>query len=103
MNDPPFVRRFEALSKLSSDPNYFVERRWADGESLRQRWTLDEFEHERDDARALLQTVDRSDVRMIQGGKRTRLLLEAGESVGILCEEVGQYLDRDGTLELRVV
>ena len=40
---------------------------------------------------------------MIQRGERTSLLLEAGESVGILREEVGQYLDRDRTLELRVV
>ena len=40
---------------------------------------------------------------MIQRGKRTSLLLEAGESVRILREEVGQDLDRDGTMELRVV
>jgi hypothetical protein len=40
---------------------------------------------------------------MIQRGERTRLLLETGESVGILREEVGQDLDRDRTMKLRVV
>ena len=40
---------------------------------------------------------------MIERGERARLLLESSESVGILREEVGQYLYRDRTLELRVV
>ena len=103
MNDPALVRRLQAFGKLSRDPNDFVERQWTDGESFGQGRTLDEFEHERRDACALLQAVDCPDVRMIQRGERTSLLLEAGESVGILREEVGQYLDRDRTLELRVV
>ena len=103
VDDPALVRRLQAFGKLSRDPNDFVERQWTDGESFGQRRTFDEFEHERGDARALLQAVDGSDVRMIQRGERTSLLLETGESVGILREEVGQDLDRDGTMELRVV
>ena len=103
MNDPTLVRRLQAFRKLSRDPDDFVERQWTNGEAFGQGRTLDEFEHERHDPGALLDPVDRPDVRMIQRGERAGLLLETSESVGILREEVGQYLDRDRTLELRVV
>jgi hypothetical protein len=49
------VRRLQAFAKLPRDSNDFIERQWTDGESFGQRRTLDEFEHERDDACALLQ------------------------------------------------
>ena len=103
MNDPALVRRLQAFGKLSRDPNDFIEPQWTDRETFGERRAFDEFEYERRDACALLETVDRPDVRMIQRRKRTSLLLEAGESVGILREGVGQYFDRDGTLEFRVV
>ena len=103
VDDPALVRRLQAFSKLPRDPKDFVERQWTGRESLRQGRTFDEFEHERDDACALLQAVDCADVRMIQRGKRTSLLLEAGESVGILRKRVGQHLDGDGTMQLRIV
>ena len=103
MDDPAFVRRLQALGKLSRDPNDLIERQWTDCESFGERRAFDEFEHERRDACALLQAVDGSDVRMIQRGECARLLLETSESVGMLREEVGQYLDCDGTMQLRVV
>src|SRR5688572_7227216 len=103
MDYASFVRRLQARGKLSRDPHDLVERQWTDGKSFGQRWTLDEFEHERRDTRTLLETVNCSDVRMVQRGECTRLFLEPGEPVGILCEEIGQYLNRDGTMKLRVV
>ena len=92
MDDPALVRRLQAVGKLSRDPNDLIERQWTDGESFGQGRTLDEFEHERGDACALLQAVDGADARMIQRGKRARLLLETGESVDILCEKSGKTL-----------
>ena len=103
VNDAAFVRRLQAPRQAVARSNDLVERQRTGGESFGQGRTLDELEHERGDACALLQAVDCPDVRMIQRGERSRLLLEAGESVGILREEVGQYLDRDGTPQLRVV
>jgi hypothetical protein len=103
MDDPALVRRLKAFGQLPCDSDDFIERRWTDGESFGQGWTFDKFEHERHDPCALLETVDRPDVRMIQRGERTRLLFETSEAVGILREEVRKYLDRDGTMKLRVV
>src|SRR5262249_27790886 len=101
VDDPALVRRLQAFGQLPRDSDDFVERQWTGSESLGQSRTLDEFEHERGDARALLQAVDCSDVRMIQRGKRTSLLLEAGETIRILRAGVGPYFDRDGPLEFR--
>ena len=39
--------------------------------------------------------VDRSDVRMIQGGKHLGFALEAGEPIGIERERLRQNLQRD--------
>ena len=103
MDDPAFVRSLQAFGKLSRDPKDLVERQWTGREALGQSRTFDELQNESDDARALLQPVDRSDVRMIQRGKRTSFLLEARESIGVLREEVWQHLDRNGTLQFRVV
>ena len=39
---------------------------------------------------------------MIQRGERLRFALEAREPVGIACEGVGQDLDRDIAIQLRI-
>ena len=44
---------------------------------------LHEFHHERGDASAFLQAVDRSDVRMVQRRQDFRLPLEPREPIGI--------------------
>ena len=44
----------------------------------------------------------RADVRMIQRGQRLRFALEAREPLGIGDEQLGQDLDRDVAIELRV-
>ena len=46
--------------------------------------------------------VDRRDVRMIERGEDLGLALEAGEALGVVCEQVGQDLERDVATELRV-
>jgi len=94
---------WQAFGKLSRDPNDFIEPRWTDCEPFGERRAFDEFEYERRDACALLDTVDGPDMRMIQCGECACLLLETSESVGMLREEVRQYLDCDGTMQLRVV
>ena len=42
------------------------------------------------------------DVRMIQRRERLRFALEAGQAIGISRERVGQDLDRDVAIQLRV-
>ena len=47
MNDSLFVRRFERLRDLLRDRQRFVDRNRPLRNSIRKRWTLHEFEHER--------------------------------------------------------
>ncbi len=51
---------------------------------------------------ALFEAVDVRDVRMIQRGEGLRFALEAREPVGVARERLGQDLDRDVAIELRV-
>ena len=51
---------------------------------------------------ALLEPVDRGDVGMVQRGERLGFALETRQAVGVLRERVGQDLDRDVAIELRV-
>ena len=63
---------------------------------------LDQFEHERVGLAAVLEPVDRPDVRMIQRREHLRFALEAGEAIGIARERVRQDLQRDLAIQLRV-
>ncbi len=48
------------------------------------------------------QTVDRADMRMIQRGKSLRFTFEASEAVRIGSECLGQDLERDVAIQLRI-
>ncbi len=50
----------------------------------------------------LLQPVDRSDVRVVEGGKDFRLALEPSQPLRVLGELIGQDFDRDIPAELCV-
>ena len=68
----------------------------------RQVLTLDEFHDERREASALLKSVDRSDVRMIQRGEDLGFALKTRQPIVVSCERWRQDLDRDLTLQLGV-
>ncbi len=72
MDDPLLVRGFERLGDLLRDGQRFIERDRAARDALRQIVALDEFHHERGDACAFLEAVDRGDVRMIERRERLR-------------------------------
>ena len=48
------------------------------------------------------ESVDRCDVRMIQRGEGLRFALEAGAAISVVRERLGQDLDRDVAIQLRV-
>ena len=60
--------------------------------ALRKILALDEFHHEGMHATGLLESVDRRDVRMIQGRERLRLALEPRQAIGVGGERVRQDL-----------
>jgi hypothetical protein len=63
---------------------------------------LDQFHHERGEIRCLLETVDRSDVRMVQRREHFGFRLKAGEAIDICGHRRREYLDRDLALQVRV-
>ena len=67
-----------------------------------QRLAFDQFEHERVGLTAVLETVDRGNVRMIERRQHLRLALEARDAIGIERERVGDDLQRDVATELRI-
>ena len=71
-------------------------------DALRQIVALDEFHHERGHAPAFFEPVDGGDVRMIQRGQRLGFALEARQALGIVRERLGQDLDRDVAVQLRI-
>ena len=98
VDDALVVRGFEAVGNLPGDLERLVERNRALLDPLRQRRTLDELH----DQRAVLDAVDRGDVRMVEGGEHLRLAREARHARGVLGEVFGDQLDRDLSTELAV-
>ena len=67
-------------------------------DAVRQRRPLDQFHDEGLDALRLFEAMDLRDVRVVQGGERLGLALEAGDPFGISGERRRQDLDRDITI-----
>ena len=66
---------------------------------------LDQFHHERVDVRGLIlfdDAVDLRDVRVVERGQRLRFAREARDAIRIVREHVGQDLDRDVAVQLRI-
>ena len=102
MDDPLLVRRFERLGDLLRDGQRFVERDRAARDPLRQIVALDQFHHEGGHAPAFFEAVDGGDVRMIQRGQRLRFARESRQAIRIVRERLGQDLDRDVAIQLRI-
>ena len=71
--------------------------------ALRQIVALDEFHHEGVDAARLFESVDRSRCcGWFSEASVLRFTLEAREAVGVVREGLGQDLDRDVSVQLRI-
>ena len=73
MDDPFVVCRFERIGDLPGNPQGSIHR----GPMVGQRPPLDELEHETDDAVSFFNSVNRSDIRMVERGEQPCLPLEA--------------------------
>src|SRR5262249_25266883 len=89
MNDALLVSGFEGLRDLCGDRQCEIEWNRSLLDSIRQRWPFHEFEHQGPNAIGFLQSVDRSDVRMIQRGEELGFRLESRETVRIAGEDLG--------------
>ena len=96
------MRRFEGLGNLLRDGQGFTERDRARRDALRQVVALDQFHHDRTHAATFFEAVDVRDVRVIECRQRLRFACEPREPVGVAGERIGQYLQRDIAIELRI-
>jgi putative endopeptidase len=95
VDDAALVGVLERLRDLQRDRQRFGDRDRSVREPLREILALDQLHREEAHAVGGVETVDRSDVRMVQRREQTGLALEAGEALGVRGEQVGQDLDRD--------
>ena len=72
-------------------------------ETLGKCGSFDEFQHERTGRAAIFQPVDMADVRVVQRREHLRLALKSRKTLRVAREEVGEDLDCDSALQLRVV
>ena len=63
---------------------------------------LDEFHHQRPDAVGFFEPVDLRDIGMIQRSKHLCFAGESRQAVGVVRERVGEDLDRDVAIQLRI-
>ena len=92
----------EGLGDLLRDGERLVDRNRSLFDALRQRRPFDQFQDQRPHALGLFQPVDAPDVRVVQRGQDLGFPLEAGQPVGVGRERLGQYLQCDIAIELRV-
>ena len=87
-----------AASSASAICLAYSRRRGPAAADLGRRLARHELHHQR----AVLDAVDLRDVRVVQRGEHLGFARKAGEPVGVLCQGLGQHLDRDGAIQLRV-
>ena len=102
VDDSLLVRGLERLGDLPGDGEGLVEGERPALQPLGEVFALDELHDEGADAARLLEAVDRGDVGVLELGEDLRLALEAREAVGVRGERLGEDLDRDLALQLRV-
>ena len=103
MDDPLLVGGFERLADLTRDRQRFIQRE-SRPRAIRSA-SVSPSTSSRTSAwvsLAVLEPVDRADVRMVQRGQHLRLALETGEAIGIEREGVRHDLQRDLAIQLRV-
>ncbi len=102
MNDVLLVRRFQRSDDLPRDRQRLLQRNRPARDSVSERRPIDQLQHQSLRAVALLEAVNGRDVRMIERGEELRLALEPQPAVGLECEQLGQDLQRDVAIQLRV-
>ena len=102
MHDPALMRDVQRRRNLSCDRDRFMDRSRPTRDPLFERLPLDQFEHERAYAFALLQPVDPADVRVAQRGEDFGLPLEPGEALGVGGKRRRENLERDVAFEASV-
>ena len=102
MNDVFTVRGIEPGGKLFRDLDRVTEWNRSTPQPICEGLALDELEDQRRDAVLLLDAINRGDVRMIDGGQRSRFAIESRKSIAIGLKSLRQNFDGDVSTELRI-
>ena len=102
MDDAGGVGGVEGIGNLLSDGQRLRESQRTTAHSSVQAVALDELEHQGRCGAAQFNTVDRTDVRVIERGEESRLAFEACHAIGVQRELRRQDLQRDVAIERRV-
>jgi hypothetical protein len=102
MDDPLLVRGLQGLRDVTRDRQRFVERNGPLGDAIGQRRPFYQFQDKGHDAVRIFETVDAADVRVVERRKHPRFAPEARDLLGVVCERLGQDLQRDVAIELRI-
>ena len=98
MDDPLLTGCFEGFRDLFGDGQSLLDRHGTPRNPLGQRRPF----HQLHDDGVVLEVVDGSDIRMIEGRKNLSLTLETRHVVGIVRERSGEDFDRYVASEFRV-
>ena len=95
MNDPLPMGTVERVGNLLRDRQRVAHRDRSAVQAIGQRLAFHELQHERRNALDVLQPVDGTDMRMIEGSERSRLAAEPRQPLGVGGEDRRQHLDGD--------
>ncbi len=102
MNDSSPVGRRQSACDLSSHLRRFHNGRRAPAQSLRQRFSFDEFACDKDSAIRLADFMYDHNVRVIQGRGCTCFALEPAHALGVVLELDGQQFQCNLASQLQV-
>ena len=102
MHDPFVVSGVQRVDDVPGDPDGLSHRNRAAPQPRRQCLAHDELEHEAADALGFFRSINRADVRVIQGRQHTGLALEARQPLGMVGKRAREDLDGHVAPELRV-
>ena len=102
MRDSRLVRLGQAFRNLRRDFNRLSNGQQAREKQFAQRLPLNQFHRDKGAAIALVDLMDRADIRMIQRGGKARLAGQTAERLRVLDEFFGKKLQRNMAAELQV-
>jgi len=102
VNDAVLVSGFERVGDLTRERECLLQRNPPPGNTVRQRLAVHELQREGVGSGVFLETVDRSNVRMVERRQCARFPSEAGQAVGFGGQNLWQDLQSDIPLKLRV-
>ena len=102
VDDALLVCRFEGVGNLLRHRQRFIDWNRPLRDAVGKRRSLDQLQDEGVHAGGLFEAVNGGDVRMVEGGQDLRFAAEAGKSIGIARERLGQNFQRHVTIERAV-